>query len=373
MSEGGNVLRVLGGRLSGTQKQLPDDGRISIGHQFWQDVVIRDAAVKGHAVDLVVSDGGAAQVTVLEGSIELLGSTVDAGQTALLPPYVPFTIGGIPLAWGDPESPRWSEAGGLALAKPSPPPLPPSAREHAVTWARGVGGQIDAGITRKVIGAGLALLLVVALLVGLMPAIDALGLRGSPAERVQRALTARGLTDLQVVRDGDAGGVVVRGLVRSDADRQKVESVLRDTYSPGRVEVQTTEELAQASVDVAQMRGFTANARSLGRGVVELHTTPLSAEQRPQLFRAVNTDVRGIKRLVIRDDLPAIDDQPLKTISDATKKVSTVVVGDPSFVQTVDGGRYFTGALMPSGHRLVRFEGDTVVFEKNGKLTRVSF
>ena len=66
------VLRVLNGRLAGTEKRLPEQGEVSIGHQFWQDIVIRDPATKGIAVDLRMGEAAGAQITVLSGKASLL-------------------------------------------------------------------------------------------------------------------------------------------------------------------------------------------------------------------------------------------------------------------------------------------------------------
>jgi type III secretion protein D len=63
----------------------------------------------------------------------------------------------------------------------------------------------------------------------------------------------------------------------------------------------------------------------------------------------------------------------IKTISDATKRVSSVVAGDPAYIITVDGARYFPGAIMPSGHRLVAIQEQTVVLERNGHQIRIKF
>ncbi|MBW8911260.1 MAG: hypothetical protein JF564_05095, partial [Sphingomonas sp.] len=139
------------------------------------------------------------------------------------------------------------------------------------------------------------------------------------------------------------------------------------------VDVQTVGELANASVDVARIRGLQAVARPIGPAAIELRTTPLDPDGRAKLTQAVRTDVPALKRLVLRDDMPPPEDVPLKTVADATKKVSTVVAGDPAYIQTVDGARYFTGAIMPSGHRLIGIVGNTVMLEKNGRQTQLKF
>jgi type III secretion protein D len=95
--------------------------------------------------------------------------------------------------------------------------------------------------------------------------------------------------------------------------------------------------------------------------------------QRQRLLRGARSDVSGLTQLVIREDLQSQEDAAIKTVADVTKRVSTVVAGDPSYIQTADGARYFPGAMMPTGHRLVVIEGQSIVLEKNGRQIRLSF
>jgi type III secretion protein D len=366
------VLRVLNGRLAGTEKALPPSGTLSIGYQFWQDVVIRDPATKGIACDLRIDESGAAQILVLSGEARLLGSPLVAGQTGLLPPYVPVSIGGVALAWGDPASARWQEAGGLAASVPQLPPPPPTMGDQARDFLAETGDRLAELFSgkRALVAVGAGLLLVGASAAG--PAVDALGLRGNPSVRAEHALNQAGLPGLNAAPDPGADGVVVTGVVSNEQDRVKAQQVLRTAYVPGTVQVQTSQELAQASADVARIHGHDAVARPIGRTDVELRTTPLSDDDRTRLLHAVKADVPAVGQIAIKDDL-APDDMPLKSVQDATKKVSTVVAGDPSYISTSDGAHYFPGAMMPSGHKLVGIEGNVVLLEKNGRETRLTF
>ncbi|AQR73325.1 hypothetical protein [Sphingomonas sp. LM7] len=367
------VLRVLNGRLAGTEKQLPTSGTVSIGHQFWQDVVIRDPATKGIAVDLLVDGDGGAQITVLTGEALLLGSHVGEGQTAILPAYVPFSIGGVALAWGDPESARWAEASGIAGSTPAPPLPPPSAQDEAMLLLGKAGGHVSGWFTRKraiAVGAVATLAAGAALAV---PTMDALGLRGDEAMRAEHVLNGAGLSPLKTTHDPATGGVIVSGVVANDAERLKAQEALRDRGIHATVNLQTSAELAQAAAEVARIHGLQAVGRPISRTGVELRVTRMTEDQRGKLASAIRSDVKQLGRLVFRDDLPPRDDTPIRTIADATRKVSTVVAGDPAYIQTVDGARYFAGAIMPSGHRLITIQGDTVFFEKNGRETQLKF
>jgi type III secretion protein D len=49
------------------------------------------------------------------------------------------------------------------------------------------------------------------------------------------------------------------------------------------------------------------------------------------------------------------------------------VPGDPAYVVTADGTRYFQGALLPTGHRIAGIEERRVVLELNGVQTPLVF
>lgn len=367
-----SVLRVLNGRLAGVEKALPAGGSVSIGYQFWQNIVIREPTTRDIALDLLIDETGA-RLTVLSGEANLLGSTIRAGETALLPAYVPFSIGGIALAWGEASSARWGEASGLAAVVPIPPAPPPTIQDKAVTMLSKAGDRASEMLAGwrlpAIVGAGV--LLISAAAAG--PVIDAIGLGPDHAVKVEHALDKAGLPALRAANSSTTGSVIVSGVVGSEQDRIKAEQVLRATYVPTQLNVQTSQDLARASADVARIRGLQASARPIGLASIELHTSPLSPEARDQLVSAVKSDVREVQNVVVQDDLPAQDDAPVKTVNDATKKVSTVVAGDPAYIQTADGARYFPGAMMPSGHRLVGIEGQTVLLEKDGREIRLTF
>lgn len=366
------VLRVLNGRLAGAEKELAPGGRISVGHQFWQDVTLREPSVRGIAVEIDLTGEDQAQVSVLSGTVSLLGSAVEAGGSAILPPFVPLSIGGVAVAWGDPESARWQEATSLAGAVPVPAPPPPTRRDQALAAVEQAREQAVGLFTvrRVAVVAGLVLLLVAIGSFG--PIVDALGLRPDETKRVEIALRDAGLPDLHAAED-ETGGVFVTGIVTDEAARVRAQEALRAAHVPGTVDVRTTIDLANAAAEVARLRGLEANARPTGRAMVELHTTALQPEARTGLIDAIRSDVGGIRRLALIDDLVPSNETPVRTVADVTKKVSTVVAGDPAYIRTADGARYFAGAMMPSGHRLVAIKDQTVVLEKNGRETRLTF
>ena len=371
-----SVVRVLNGSRAGAEAVLPDNGRASIGYEYWHDVVIRDGSAKGCAVEIEIADTGVARLTVLDGSAVLLGSILRAGDGAVLPAYVPAVLGDIAFAWGAPGAERWNDATSIALSQDqsaASDEAPPSPATLADGWRESLR---DSGASRlgrafnwRLIAAVVALLVIG---LGAGPAIDALQIGGSPAERTQRALTAAGYGAVTVKDNGD-DAVVVSGYVPTDNDRQRVQSMIEAKSLRATLSVETGDELVRSVADVARMNGIEARARAIRAGLVELTIAPLDAPGRERLEAALRRDIPGLRRLMIREDPTMAPLDEVKTIADATKRVSSVVAGDPAYIVTADGARYFPGAILPSGHRLVAIQEQTVVLERNGHQLQIKF
>jgi type III secretion protein D len=46
--------------------------------------------------------------------------------------------------------------------------------------------------------------------------------------------------------------------------------------------------------------------------------------------------------------------------------------GDPAYIVTADGARYFVGATLPSGHRITAITGQRVSLERAGQATTLN-
>jgi len=58
---------------------------------------------------------------------------------------------------------------------------------------------------------------------------------------------------------------------------------------------------------------------------------------------------------------------------DPNKRIASLVPGEPAYVVTADGARYFVGAMLPSGWRLSQVAGQSVTLERDGRLTTLQF
>jgi len=97
-------------------------------------------------------------------------------------------------------------------------------------------------------------------------------------------------------------------------------------------------------------------------------TAPLAGAE-----QAVRRDVQGLKQLEVRNAQPASLPSPIPALDDPGKRVASIVAGMQPYVVTQDGTRYFIGALLPTGHRILAIEGGRVELEREGQNTALAF
>lgn len=366
MSDTKAILRVLTGRASGATKPMPANGRIMVGHEFWHDVVLRDPSTRGVAVELAFDGSDAAQLTVLDGEVHMLGTRVEAGHSAVMPSFVPLRLGQVAVAWGEEASTRWAEAASLA-ASTEGPIAPVSGEQAAVTaladrWRSGPD-RIFRRTRKPVLIAGVLAALG---LLAIPPAVNAIQYGVGNEYRAKRVIETAGYKRVRV--EEKSGKTLVSGVVATDADRLRIQDLLKQADVDATVEIQTGAGLARAVGDVARLNGIQAEARPQPDGSVTLATAPVDDRTRDRLAQVIRRDVPGLRQLKMVEELA----EP-KTVSEATKRVASVVTGDPPYILTEDGARYFLGALLPSGYYLAAIEGDKILLDRRGKRVVVKF
>lgn len=357
-------FRVLAGTHAGACHALAA-GRITIGHEYWHDIVLREPATAGLALELDITGAGPARLAVLAGRVDLLGTALVTGAGAVLPPYVPLRVGDAAFAWGDADSPRWAEAEALAAGIPAPAPV---AANDASWWHGPAERVLRFARSSAAVGAALAVG-AVAMVPG---GFDPLSSPARERDRAASALAAAGYPGLSVRADAD-GAITVAGRIASEADRPAVSFALAAAEVPATLALRSDTEIARAVADAARINGFAVTAKPVA-GAIELHHGALGAAARQRLLTIIRRDVPGAGRLRLAGDHDGAAATPaLASISDATRRVSSVIAGSPGYILTADGGHYFPGAVLPSGHRLVAVETAAVILENAGQRTRLAF
>ncbi len=369
-------LHVLQGQQRGARAQVPSDRAVLISAQLDSDIVLRDAEVADRRASFTVHDDHWV-VHVLQGELQADGQVIAAGQTATLPLGAALSIGSSQVAVqrmatataAVPDEAASDEArSGLAgeradaSAHPEPLPTPRAARNlHLQRWGR----RLAAG------GGGIA-----AVCVGVLA--FAYSIQPAPltpaqqAQRLQSQLHGAGLAGLSVQADAQGQGLLVQGQVANASERAKGEALLQQSGLPSQWRAWVSDQAANQVREVFRTHGIDAKVQTLAAGAVRVSTTVADPSVLEQVRAAVQRDVPGLTKIEVANTLPPPDTRGVP-INDPGKRLASIAPGDPPYVVTADGTRYFQGAMLPTGHRIAAIDKQQVLLEINGVLTPLPF
>lgn len=369
------VLKVLAGRVRGASAPLERGQAVTVGHDLDADIVLRDPSAEGVRLRLKARTD-AADLELLEGRVVLLGHELTAPAQALLPLYLPLMIGDNAVAIGNPDSPRWSEAERILTAgRPiNDDDDEDDAAQPGQSWQY-LLNNTNALVSRSV--KFVPVLLIAVITVSALFAISS-GVQSWPKmqpkpAKVQGVLQDEGFTDLAVTKTSE-GDLRIEGMVASDADRARLQRIMAAHDWQPRLQVQTQEGMARQVEDFYMANGVEASARSAGVGLVRLDVVGSSQEEAARLQRLAMTEVKGVRRIEI-NMLPGADEGGrFEDMQEGGgKRVVSVIGGPRGHVTTADGARYFPGAVLPTGHRIVSIEETKVLVERNGSRSELNF
>ncbi|MBO9623394.1 MAG: hypothetical protein J7500_11855 [Sphingomonas sp.] len=364
------VLRVLSGRLSGAEHRLHSGKFVRIGHGFDHDIVLRDATTRGLSIELDLGEE-MANVRVVAGQIGLLGRPVAAGEQVALPAYVPMMLGGFAVAIGDPASERWEEAARLStMIAPAGEPQEIAAHAHAALGERvatrlyPMRGALALDRHWPVYALFAAALLLLLALAG--PATKWVSSQFHDGAADQSVLAAAGFGGLTIT-EGPAGPVI-KGIVKDDAALARLRLLVAQRIGAATLDVDTMDGLAAAATDLLRAQGVDGEAVPRRGNALLVTAEFLPADRQAELARLIREDVPGITRVQFAAD-PARGDRDLQYFfSGSEYGLATFVDGDPGYITTADGTRWFAGAQVPTGHRIIAIGNGRASFERNGQI-----
>ena len=365
-------LRVLSGEQRGASSVMQPGQTLRIGRDWSSEVVLQQA--QGSAVlSFSAEDGLVLQAE--QGDCTVADHALLPGGRDGLALYVPFSVGGVRMAVGKMGASQWA---GLFEGNVTPQAQetvqnesthaeevqPPEAAPAAASSGEKMAPLPRRSWTSRLMLAGTALVGVSVCTLTLAWAMGPSTL--SPQEQavnIRQTLSHLGLTALNV--ESRNGQLFVTGHLESQAERTRLEKALTDR-SPARLSVWVNEQVAASVAEVYRLNGVAAEVRATGPGVVRVQTAISDSKLLEHVQSAARRDVPGLKQLVAANDAPPAPPPAASGINDPGKRVAAVVPGEPAYLVTVDGTRYFEGAMLPSGHRIVSILPDKVQMERDG-------
>ena len=360
-------LRVLEGPQGGARAPLATGVACVLaaepdGNGRSADIVLREDRLAPARVR-ISADLPHALLEVLEGEVRLGEQLLKAGTQANWPMHTPLTIGRSVVAFGHACIDDWT--GQAAAGKPLPDldaqAAAPAARlrHRAEVWLAATG----AAILLACAGA-----LWMAHLANASP-------RATPAGDAAALTAALQNSDFAAlaVGTGADGRIELHGRLATLAQRSKLDDWLATRRFAAAVDVQVDEAVAREVTEVFRVNGVPVQAKADGPGRVVAEVAERDHDRLARAVETVKRDVRGLTALNVQNSAKPLPPPATPLVDDPGKRIASLVPGEPAYVVTVDGARYFVGALLPSGHRITQVAQQRVTLERDGQQSTLNF
>lgn len=362
-------LRVLSGRLAGAEHRLPPGRSVTVGHSFENDVVLRGDGTAGLSAELHLGDG-ATLLRVLSGTVVALGRELSAGEELLLPPYLPVRLGEFAWAVGADDHARWDEAASIAGSVARPLEQAAHAQPRADVRQRiATRGdrwlQVGRKRARTIIAAVSALVLTAVAI----PSFDywRAAQNHDPAA-VKRKLAAAGFPGLAVAADPGGAGVLITGAVADDRTAERLDAFAAEQLPGALIEVETATGMAAAASDVLRANGVDARAEGVRPGTIAVLSAYLPVDKQREVEELLRRDIPTLRHVEFRAAAGKGSDDLRHFFNSGRFGAASFVDGDPGFITTADGSRWFAGATLPTGHKIVSVGHGQVTLERAGQI-----
>ncbi len=193
-----------------------------------------------------------------------------------------------------------------------------------------------------------------------------------PVTRLRQALRESEFGMLDIITRGN-GQVVIRGRLASNDQRDQLTRWLLTAPLAPAVEVTVDEGLVREVTEVFRINGIAVSAQVAGPGRIAAEAAERDGAALARAEEAVRRDVRGLEVLQVRNTVKPVTAPPPPVADDPGKRIASLVAGASAYLVTVDGARYFVGAMLPTGHRIVAINKAAVALERDGQKTSLNF
>lgn len=352
-------LRVLDGPQQGARAPLAAGSGclLAVGDDTTgADIVLRGTPGATARV-LITAEVAGALVEVLAGEMRIGEQVHAAGARSAWPKHVPLSIGGSRIAFGLACEDEWAPAAPAAKADAVAAPARPPLRRRAEVWLAATGAAV------------------------LLACAGSLWMARAVATPVEATAEPRPLAEdlaasefamLDATRGPD-GRTQLSGRLATAAQRARLDDWLAARGIKPVLDVVVDETLVREVTEVFRVNGVAVQARAVGAGRIAAEAAERDPSRLARAEDVVRRDVRGLASLVVTNTAKPLPPPAVPLPDDPNKRIASLVPGEPGYVVTVDGARYFVGALLPSGHRITQVAPQQVSLERDGQASTLNF
>jgi hypothetical protein len=364
-------LRVLVGRNEGAQHSLPLDRRVLIGHGYDNDIVLRCPESRGIALQLTMH-GKLAALEVIAGEIIVLGRALTAGERVTLEPYVPVRLPGFVIAIGEEDETRWEAA--RELAADNPQAIKASSGDVMPRVDLGERIALRTQPIRHRYGAialaphtlMLAALLLLTVAIGTLVGTSLIGPQPLTPQELRQELAAQGFGHLRVEQSADGKGLAIVGLVANEDQLLRLREWAEGTHDDVALGVGTLANAAEAATNLLSAHNVDAAVEASGVDGLRIETEFLPRDRQAELEALLRRDLPRVRSFTFSASAKRGQSDLAYFFNAPGYGAASFVAGDPGYIVTEDGTRWFAGATLPTGHTILEITGSSVTIERDG-------
>ena len=371
-------LRVLSGEQSGATSTVCSGDTLRIGRDWSSDVVLQQA--DDSAALLIIDANGQLTLNVDAGQCMVDGGAeLQAGEHASFAPYTSFTVGGVRMAVGRIGASQWAplfdDAKSEATAdvdsavEASPQESPQAPAGIWQIWSAAILLVQHLSWVKRLLLGGAVL---VSASTGALTLAWAMSTTNLPlprqADNLRQVLADSGFKSLGVETSDNE--LVVTGYLDTLAQKSQLDQLLAKLGGKTpRLAAWTNEQVTADVGDVYRLNHIAAEVHSAGPGIVSVQTHEGDAAALEKVKAFALSNVPNLRQLVAINHPPAAAACGATTIHDPNKLIVAIVPGDPAYVVTADGTRYFEGAMLPTGYFLKAIMPGHIQMECDGVIS----
>lgn len=354
---------VLTGEQSGARRVLDDNATFTISGKMDTDVVFRDPTINEERLNLITRNNEVF-VQVMSGNVEIQGKIVSSGNLVKIPEYAKIKIGETTFSYGRHVGAAWHEI----VEYVSNIELASSAKSKHFNI-----------ITSRQLVFLLSLLVIISLVtilvyininknsenVAIISQIDVL----------KSDLEDNGIYSLDVSRT-ESGQLTITGFLMTNKEKSTVESIVDDHKLSVLLDVFTGDNLAKEVEELYRVNGVDADVKVLKYGSVIVTTEYKDKSLLEKLKHIALSEISHLNELdteYIGTINRAENIESSNSFDKDEKRITMVVSGLPAYIMTHDQSKYYIGAILPSGHKIIAIQDKKVTIEKNGNTTTLEF
>lgn len=338
-------------------------------HSVGADIVLHEDSAAPARIR-VTAEIAQALIEVLAGEVRLGEQLLTAGAQAVWPRQTPLRIGSSLVAYGLACVDEWNAAATAARSAAPADAVPDAAAPAETAAAPAASWRHRAEVWLAATGAGVLLACLGTMWMARVVAAPQ-GTAAAPAT-LATALKGSEFAALELSPQAD-GRSVLSGRLATLAQRAKLDAWLAERQFTPAIDVKVDEALTRDVTEVFRVNGVPVQVRLAGPGRVEAEAAERDPNRLARAEDVVRRDVRGLEQLQVRNTATPTPPPVPPVPDDPGKRIASLVQGDPAYVVTADGARYFVGSMLPSGHRITAVAQQSVTLERDGRQSTLNF